>query len=179
VAQGIPMNTERARLLAELLREMRTSDGDYIPDEVWLEAHKTFSLPYVELVIPRRAGDKWEVFLTRRPVNDPHWPSTWHLPGGIWRTGQSESQACQSVALRELGIQLDEIKEIMTYKWTTHPYGVPVSHICLCTLMSSLTKSVDRGYFAQLPKPFIPEHVRFVEECLKYLGKRRNGHLKE
>jgi hypothetical protein len=56
------MNTERARLLAELLREMRTSDGDYIPDEVWLEAHKTFSLPYVELVIPRRAKDKWEVF---------------------------------------------------------------------------------------------------------------------
>lgn len=170
------MNTERARLLADLLREMRTSDGDYIPDEVWLESHKTFSLPYVELVIPRRANDKWEVFLTRRPVNDPHWPSTWHLPGGIWRTSETESQACQSVALRELGIQLGEIKEIMTYKWTTHPYGVPISHVCVCMPKTSLRKAADRGYFAQLPKPFMSEHVRFVQECLNYLSKRRTVH---
>jgi hypothetical protein len=49
--------------------------------------------------------------------------------------------------------------------------------LSLCTPKSSLRRAVDIGYFAQLPKPFIAEQVEFVEECLKYLGRRRNAHL--
>ena len=100
------MEPKRARLLAELFSEMRDRDGDRFPEETWLEIHKTFALPYVELVIPRRVGTTWEVFLTRRPSSDPHWPSVWHLPGGLWRTPQTQLEACAAVATRELAIEI-------------------------------------------------------------------------
>jgi len=79
------MKPDRAVMLSELLKEMRRDSRDYYPDEVWLELHKSFALPYVELVIPRRAAGRWEIFLVRRPATDPYWPSMWHLPGGLWR----------------------------------------------------------------------------------------------
>ncbi len=166
------MNSARATMLAKLLKEMRRDNGDYCPEEIWLELHKTFALPYVELVIPRKTQGRWEVFLTRRLATDPYWPSMWHLPGGLWRTRQTEIQACQSVARRELGIGVKHIEEVMTHKWTTHPYGHPISHVCLCHPKGRLMKAPDRGYFAQLPKPFIPEQVRFVKQSLRYLRER-------
>lgn len=163
------MNSVRATMLAELLGEMRRDNGDYYPAEVWLELHKAFALPYVELVIPRRVGSRWEIFLVRRPPSDPYWPSTWHLPGGLWRTRQTEIQACQSVARRELGVGVARIKEVATYKWTTHPYGNPISHVCLCRPRRRLAMAADRGYFARLPEPFIIEQIKFVKEALSYL----------
>lgn len=170
------MNSTRAQMLAELLKEMRSDYGDYYPDEIWPELHKTVALPYVELVIPRQVRGQWEIFLTRRPSSDPHWPSTWHLPGGIWRTRQTQIEACQSVAHRELGINVTHAKEVLTYKWTTHPYGSPISHVCICRPKSGLVEADDRGYFARLPKPFIAEQVRFIRESVKYLtGHRSRG----
>jgi len=166
------MNSVRATMLAELLKEMRRDNADYYPEEVWLEVHKSFALPYVELVIPRRAGGRWEIFLVRRPPTDPHWPSMWHLPGGVWRTRQTETEACHSVARRELGIGVTHIEEVMTYKWNTHPYGSPISHVCLCRPQRKLKKAPDRGYFARLPKAFIPEQITFVKASLRYLRER-------
>ena len=163
------MKPDRAVMLSELLKEMRRDSRDYYPDEVWLELHKSFALPYVELVIPRRAAGRWEIFLVRRPATDPYWPSMWHLPGGLWRTYQTQIQACRSVARRELGIGVTRVEEVMTYKWTTHPYGNPISHICLCLPTRRLRKTRDRGYFRQLPRPFIPEQIGFVDESLRYL----------
>lgn len=158
-------------MLAELLEEMR-SEGGYFPSEVWLQIHKTFALPYVELVIPRKSCGQWEVFFVRRPATDPHWPSMWHLPGGVWRTQETEIQACNSVAQRELGIGITDIKEVMTYKWTTHPYGNPISHVCLCRPRPRPTRARDSGYFRRLPKPFISEQVGMVKESLRYLEER-------
>lgn len=166
------MKSDRALLLAELLKEMRKDSGEYFPDEVWLEVHKTFALPYVELIVPRKARGRWEIFLIRRPPTDKYWPSAWHLPGGLWRTGQTESQACRSVARREMGISVTHIEEVMTYKWTTHPYGNPISHVCVCHPNRRLRGAADKAYFAQLPKRFIPEQVRFVKEAIKYLRER-------
>jgi hypothetical protein len=165
------LESGRARLLAELLSEMRAQDGDRFPDEAWLEIQRTFALPYVELVIPRLVGIKWEVFLTRRASTDPHWPSVWHLPGGLWRTSQTLRQACSAVATRELGVEILYAEEVMSRKWRTHPYGNPVSHVCLCLPKSELNINADGLFFSSLPTPFIAEQIEFFSESLKYLGK--------
>ena len=167
------MNSARARKLAELLKEMRRDSRDYYPEEIWLELHQSVALPYVELVIPRNIHGSWEIFLTRRPANDPYWPSMWHLPGGLWRYSQTEVGACQAVALRELGVGVTHIHEVMTHKWKRHPYGKPISHVCLCQPKSRLASASDRGYFARLPEPFIKEQVGFIRESVKYLKRSR------
>jgi len=165
------MNSIHAKMLAGLLKEMRTECGDYYPEEVWPEIHQSVALPYVELVIPRKAGGRWEIFLTRRPANDPHWPEMWHLPGGLWRTHESEIEACNSVAQRELGITVSHVHEIMTYKWTTHPYGNPISHVCICQTEDKLTKTADQDYFEEPPKDFISEQITFFTNALAYLAR--------
>jgi hypothetical protein len=163
------LKPERAKLLAELLNEMRDRDGDRFPEEAWLEIQQTFALPYVELVIPRRIGTTWEVFLTRRSSTDLYWPSVWHLPGGLWRTPQTQLEACAAVAARELAVDIVHIQEVMTCKWTTHPYGNPVSHVCLCAPMCQPSESTEGRFFPALPTPFIPEQIEFFHESLKYL----------
>lgn len=166
------MKPERASMLSQLLKEMRRDRGDYYPKEIWLDVHQIFALPYVELVIPRNADGKWEIFLVQRPETDPYWPATWHLPGGLWRTHQTEVQACRSVARRELRVGVKFVDEIMTSKWRTHPYGNPISHVCVCIPTKRLRNARDRKYFRQLPRPFIPEQIAFVEAAWSYLGGR-------
>jgi len=166
------MNSKRATILSGLLKEMIQDGTNFYPDEIWLDIHHLFALPYVELVIPRSSHGGWEIFLVRRPATDPYWPSMWHLPGGLWRTHQSEIQACRSVARRELGIGIIRVEEVMTHKWTTHPYGNPISHVCICRPKGRLNTAQDRGYFRQLPQLFIPEQILFVERSLECLNQR-------
>jgi hypothetical protein len=168
------MDTNRASLLAELLHEMRT-EGDYLPDEAWFEIQQAFALPYVELVVPLCSHRGWKVYLTRRLPDDPFWPSTWHLPGGLWRTHQSQLEACQAIAARELGVSIATYKEIMTHKWNNHLYGNPISHVCVCEPSSQLVERVDRGYFEELPEPFVAEQKMFVEAARVYLSKLPAG----
>lgn len=44
-----------------------------------------------------------EVFLTRRPANDPYFANLWHLTGGVVMPGQTALSTLQSRALREVG----------------------------------------------------------------------------
>jgi len=164
------METQRAQLLAQLLREMRAGDRDFFPDDVWQELHKTVAMPYIELLIPRKKGDQWEFFLTCRAALDPDWPSTWHVPGGFWRTRLTQREACQSIALRELGTQLeDDVHELMTYKWVTHPRGKVISHVCLCRPKGVLETNKDARFFCDIPSPFIEQEVQFIEKAISYL----------
>lgn len=173
------MKPKQAAILSGLLKEVIRDGTDFYPDEIWLDIHQLFALPYVELVIPRSICGQSEIFLVRRPATDPYWPSMWHLPGGLWRTHQSEIQACSSVARRELGVRIIRVEEVMTYKWTTHPYGNPISHVCICQPKGKLTKAQDRGYFRQLPQPFIPEQIAFVETSLRYLDQQGQKNKEE
>src|SRR5438067_552406 len=128
------MIAERAHLLADLLQDMRERDGGFFPDAAWLEIHRNFAIPYVEIVLPRRRQDgQIDVFLSRRDKDDANWPGQpWHIPGGIWRVGETREGACRSVAQREIGIPATFCSEVMTFKWPDHPYANPISHVCIC-----------------------------------------------
>ncbi len=167
------MRADRALLLAGLLREMRELDRGYFPDEAWLEIHKAFAIPYVEVVIPRLASTPGpEFFLLRREAADPYWPDRpWHIPGGIWRVSDSLADACQAVALREPGVGVVNPREVMTYKWPDHPYANAISHVCVCEPVT-LPIETDVAKFwsmAELPKPLLMHHAEFLETCCRHL----------
>ncbi|MEQ1727503.1 MAG: NUDIX domain-containing protein [Vicinamibacterales bacterium] len=160
------MIPERAALLAELLREMRETDGDRIPDQAWHEVQKTFALPYVEILLVRESGRSREVFLTRRGSDDPHWPGRpWHIPGGMWRTSRQLLEACRDVAAGELDVQVTACRELFTCKWSDHPYGHPISHVCLCDVATPPRPSDDGQYFplTTLPEPLLVRHREFLD----------------
>src|SRR3990172_6433859 len=137
------MQRARALLLADVLREMREQDGGHFPAEAWNEIHRSFAIPYVELVIPRRAAAAHlEFFLSRREADDPNWTGRpWHIPGGIWRVHQTMDEACNGVASRELGISVASSAEVMTYKWPNPPYANPISPVCVCVPSTAPTET--------------------------------------
>lgn len=167
------MTEDRAALLADLLREMRETCGDYFPSEAWYEIHRCFAIPYVEVVVPAFEEGEWRVFLSQRESDDPHWPGRpWHIPGGIWRVSQTREEACSVIARQELNVGLVRVREVMTYKWTDHAYANPISHICLCEAVERPEES-ERAKFepvARLPANMLLHHREFVEACVSLLG---------
>lgn len=167
------MRQDRALLLADLLRETREQDQGYFPDEAWLEIHKSFAIPYVELVLPRYSAEgNMECFLARREEADPYWPGRpWHIPGGIWRATDTRDEACNAAALRELRVPVTCLSEVMTYKWSDHPYANAISHLCICqpARLPVETPAARFCSMTELPQPMLLHHTEFLETCRRYL----------
>lgn len=170
------MDPARAELLGVLLREMREQDGEYFPEQAWAEIHRTFAIPYVEVVLTRAGSEgAAQVYLSRRDKDDPNWPERpWHIPGGMWRTSQSRDDACQAVALRECGVSITTTREVMTFKWPDHPYANPISHVCLCEPAAWPQETESARFFslAALPDPLLAHHREFLKACAAALGVR-------
>jgi len=165
------MKVERAKLLAELLREMKETGGDRFPEEAWYEIHRCFAIPYVEVVLPVQEGGEWRVFLVRRDPADPHWPGEpWHIPGGIWRVSQSREEACNAIATREIDVAVRQVREVMSYKWTDHAYANAISHVCVCETSARPVES-ERARFqpvTRLPSNLLLHHREFIEACVPW-----------
>ncbi len=166
------MIPERAKLLAELVTEMHEKDGDFIPQEAWAAVQKAFALPYLEFLVFRRAPDGvLEFLLTHR--TDEFWHG-WHIPGGIWRTTHSVGDGCKALAKQELGIDtpLAIVAKAGWEKWHDHPYGNPISHICICTSPVEIQETDSIKWFRQVPSDMIDDnghHVEYIKSALKQI----------
>lgn len=167
------MKPERARLLAELLNEMREVDGGWIPQEAWYSVQKTFALPYVEVLIVRRRQDgQYEFLLVYRA--DEHFVG-WEIPGGLWKTRLTVEEGCADVAQRELGIKVRFVAEVMTKKWLDHPYGYPISHVCLCEPLERIEETEHRQFFTAPPEIMTSyHHKEFMARALKFLHQQKD-----
>lgn len=155
-------------MLAELVVEMHEKDGGFIPAEAWTAIQKAFALPYIELLFMRRREGVLEFLLTHR--EDEHW-SGWHIPGGIWRTAHTLEQAAQKLAKQELGadIALTVVGRGGWDKWGDHPYGNPISHVCICTAQD-IVESDSIKWFSKIPDGMIHDgghHVSYIADALK------------
>jgi ADP-ribose pyrophosphatase YjhB (NUDIX family) len=167
------MQPERAALLRDLLREMREQDRGFFPDEAWLEIHRNFAMPYVEVVLFRfHPSGAPEFFLMRRDEGDVYWPGRpWHIPGGLWRVGETRDVACAGVARRELQIAVTVCREVMTFKWPDHPYANAISHVCLCVSPETPATTDAARFFpaTALPEPMLRYHASFLAACANQL----------
>jgi len=162
---------ERAHLLAGLLDEMRTKDAGFIPDEAWLSVQATFAIPYVEVLILTKDSPP-KFLLTYR--EDASWKG-WHIPGGIWYTKYTQAEAVRSVARRELGIDVKFVAEVMTEKWADHPYGNPISHVCIARALEPIEETPERRLFKSVPNNMVIHHGAFVERALEFEKQRRDA----
>ena len=164
------MTPERAHLLAGLLDEMRTKDAGFIPDEAWLSVQATFAIPYVEVLILTKDSPP-KFLLTYR--EDASWKG-WHIPGGIWYTKYTQAEAVRSVARRELGIDVKFVAEAMTEKWADHPYGNPISHVCIAKAKEPIKETPKMRFFSNIPDGMIIHHRAFIERALEFESQRRD-----
>ena len=164
------MTPERAHLLAGLLDEMREKDKGFIPNGAWLSVQATFALPYVEVLVMTEDSPPKFLLTYRR---DPHWHG-WHIPGGIWRTQHTEAEAVRKVAKDELGISVKFVAEVMTEKWADHPYGNPISHVCIARALEPIKETLGMQFFSQVPNAMVIHHGAFVERALRFERQRKD-----
>lgn len=146
---------ELSRLLAKLAEsELRPPR---MPREIWLKLHALVPQPAVEVVVTRTGQ---EVLLKRR--RDEHWDG-WEIPGGFMLYRESVEDACVRIARREIGVGVALERLVSAYMWPDHPYGSPLSLVCVCKLQA---EPRNGQFFRDLPEPVVPHHADFVATAL-------------
>ena len=111
------MKAERAARLADLLGDLLDT-ATISRGELCCDIHKTFALPFVELVSPQYSNRRQEFYLARRAPADSHLPGRpWHILGGMWRLTQTQQDAYTATALRDLAMVVQSVRDVMTSKW--------------------------------------------------------------
>lgn len=168
------MNVERkSRDFVEFLKEI-AANGYYFPtEEIMRGVHQIVSMWAPELVITRRhfrAFWRKEIFLVPYEGGAETFRGLWHIPGGYNKWQEPDIQAtCSTVAKRELGIDVEYIKTIDAYKWTTeeHPYGHPLSLYVLCRPKENTIPPKGKFFSKRnLPRNLVEPHRRFIEKYL-------------
>lgn len=160
------MTPERAQLFMELIDEIRTVEGGFIPNEAWMALHGLLPFPAVEVLVTRNEGR--EFVLVNR--NDEYW-NGWHIPGGHIRHGDSIPDTCNRVVREELGLAgITGLKQIAILKWEKHPFGgAPVSIVMVGHPMGTLKETDDIRFHSSVPTPMITNHDTFLGAYLNYL----------
>ena len=95
------MTTEETNTLVALLN---TLEPGFLPYDIFIAIARLVVLPAVEFIPLRIVDGRVQVFLIRRPTNDP-WPNKLHTPGTVLRpTDTSLEDACKRLLSDEFGI---------------------------------------------------------------------------
>jgi len=143
---------------------------NWFPVKIFEKLHQVISLWAVELVITRQNGQ--EILLTK--YEGKYFKGQWHIPGGFALRDETLTQMVSRIGRQELGMAVKLVKLIEIYKWKPkeHPPGRALSIFYLCRSAEKIIETKTTKYYsvAELPRPMVPNHRRFVR---KYLMRRR------
>jgi ADP-ribose pyrophosphatase YjhB (NUDIX family) len=161
----VPLNPDDQRELVVLLRRLADQGGAMptTPRAIW---------DALAGVVPRLAVelglfDGEAILLSHR--DDETWQG-WHIPGGFVGCGETLAVACQRIAQRELGIEVELVGVVGSFAWPDHPCGSVLSLLCVCrseasprdARFSAVGGRLD--FFVELPQPMIRHHAGMVAE---------------
>lgn len=165
------MTPERARLFTELLNEVVSVDGGFVPEEAWMTLHKLVPLPAAEVLIVKNEGR--DFLMTNR--SDKHW-NGWHIPGSYIRRDETLADTCNRVAREEVGLEgVTGIRQIAILKWTDHPFGAPLSVVMVCHPVGEIQETDKMKFFSSIPVPVIQNHAKLLGEYLAFLSNPHQG----
>jgi ADP-ribose pyrophosphatase YjhB (NUDIX family) len=131
-----------------------------LPEELFFSILKKVPMTVVELFITQTGKD---YLLTWRDDKDFH---GWHIPGGFLGYGESWDDACQRIAMRELGTKLKNIKfrTAISYAKGEDPRGHITSLLFTAKLVG---KPQDGTFYTKNPKETLG-HVNIIKKALKF-----------
>jgi ADP-ribose pyrophosphatase YjhB (NUDIX family) len=107
----------------------------------------------VEIIIKNDTG---EIYLTKRAIEPCK--GQWHLPGGTVRFGEPMREAVKRIALRELGVNVDDIKNNGYIEYPSHylngldsPVGIVFEIIKYTGKLKVNEEAINGGWFSKLP----------------------------
>lgn len=154
------MTEKEIKDLESLLIKLK-ADGLTIPNmpsPIWKAVHQVVSLPAVEVLVTRTGKD---FLLNYR--KDKNWDG-YEIPGGFVGYKESLPEACDRVAKAEIGIPVKFLSVLTAYAWPDHPYGSPISIVCVCRPVGEPKQG---QFFKEIPSPVVPHHGDFIKLFLE------------
>ena len=72
-------------LIRTTTQNLQNFEPGFLPKEMFYELSRICVLCAVDIAVLRKRKSENQILLTRRPDNDPYWPSMYHIPGTILR----------------------------------------------------------------------------------------------
>lgn len=184
--------------LLTLLTEVRDNKRFWPDEATFRMAHQILPVPATEVAVVKdrklllqyRTFEEWP-----EPYNKPNW----YIPGGYIPWGMNLHDTCSIHLLKDVrgeykrqgvdGGDLNTIKlaspiVIGQKKWMPgeHPFGCPVSHLCVCELLEGTIVETEWLKWVDKPIPTdVPHHFKFQEMIFAWLNSTPEQHkwLKE
>lgn len=141
------MTIDEQKKIVEVLKHV--APAPHLPKELFNQIIKLMPGTVLELVITRDGKD---FLLTYR--KDENFEG-WHFPGGFLGYRETFEAAAQRIAMRELGVKLQNIEylDVLNYIHGEDPRAHLVAHVFRATTME---KPKDGQYFSEAPEPYLP-----------------------
>jgi ADP-ribose pyrophosphatase YjhB (NUDIX family) len=120
----------------------------------------------VEIIVKNSEG---AIYLTQRAIEPCK--GQWHLPGGTVRFGESLRSAVRRIALRELGIHVQEATNRGVVEYPSHylhgldsPVGIVFEVVTHGDDLKTNNEAADGGWFLSIPKNMHADQGSFLRE---------------
>ncbi len=171
IASPVPvLSPEEAETLAVLLEKLAINPTQMLPARTFFARIKAFPANSSEIALLRRGVEGIEIYLIRRPDNDPFYAGEWHGPGCMLVTNQTVPEGLKDMMVREVGVEFPATYHRF-FEW---PYGhghglCPRGHtVCFyhSTVLSEEQVAELKGgeWFPidSLPTPLIEVHEQMI-----------------
>lgn len=147
----------------EVTAALRQYESGKTPISVWYEILRLNGGGTVEVIPYRVQNGKIEVYMTRRPANDPFWPNQLHCPGVmVIGIDPSEEVVLERLRTKELKNAVTGGFEKIASVLRNTKRGTEVALVHMTQVFEGLPE--ENWYdTAKLPEDTIDHHVKMIE----------------
>lgn len=118
----------------------------------------------VEVIVKNGANS---IYLTKRAIEPCR--GQWHLPGGTVRFGETMTEAVKRIAQRELGIDVEQSKNVGYIEYPSHykngldcPVGIVFEVESHSGTLRPNNESQESGWFTEVPENMHADQDQFL-----------------
>lgn len=175
-SSGAPSHAE-IQTAADIIRRLPRG---FLPYPLFMAITAKIVTPTLELAVFKEENEALEILLTRRPDDDEHWPSQWHVPGTVIRSTDNEGsyETCFERIVRD---ELRDLVAIDTPEWISIEFwemerGRELDQLHYATLLRASDLPNDMQFFPvdNLPSDLMRHHRDMIATIAKAYQTRRS-----
>lgn len=158
-----------------LLEQSIEETGGMIPRWHFEHYPRVFPQASIELALVRERDGQKEVFMFRRPEDDPHWPNELHMPGTTLYALDNEEKMWGRLLRNELGNAFTREDFALAFNHVTtrqdRERGACMHGVYVCHCDPDTEFASGRFYpIDNPPDETITHHVHMIGKLVSYLG---------
>ncbi|MCH8049745.1 hypothetical protein IH979_03505 [Patescibacteria group bacterium] len=158
-----------AKIIVRLLQKHIKKTG-IVPAYYFHRFARVYPQAAYELIIFRKSDRGLEVFLKKRPQDDPEWPNEWHFSGTIVRNDDKDEAIWKRLA-REHNLEEFSGQPRFAYNEITKNKRCTTLHAIYYLVLDQSYELPAGKIFpvTDLPSPMLEHQIEQIQRMVKYL----------